>query len=259
MKKEIILTFDLDGTLIDSNNEIIGGDKTISYLKKIQAMGVSLVGNTGRLDHDLTFISDQYDLKIDCRISQNGAVVIDDHIADGKLMDKKEALQVWSFLKNKNSVRSEINTVSNRYWLTPREDFRPKEYYDSHVINENFVDLIKYQPCVLFLCLGPIEDLESIRSFVNTNCEKLSAVLTSNKSLEILQNGVSKGSTLNQLFKDAYTFAIGDSENDHSVFEHADESYYVGEDNVIGLEYTKIDRIDLALEKIYKTLKGMKI
>lgn len=256
---KVVLTFDLDGTLIKSGNQIIGGDKTLAYLREIQKMGVELIGNTGRLDHDITSISEAYNFIIDHRISQNGAVVVNDHEAKAKLLDKDEALKVLDFLESKPEVRSEVNSISNRYWKNPRGPLRPKEYYDSHIIKKNFRDVIVYQPVVLFLCLGKKEDLVEIKSFVNTHCQKLYAVSTSPKSLEILTTGVSKGNTLRDLFPDAYIFGIGDSENDHSVFEQSNDAYYVGTEPLHDITCHKVARIDIALEMILVKLKEMNL
>lgn len=86
-----ILMFDLDGTLIDSNNEVIGGKRTINLLKKLQTYGIRLMANTGRLDHDAYYIDHKYGLQIDCRISQNGAVIQNEQEIQAKLLNKEEA------------------------------------------------------------------------------------------------------------------------------------------------------------------------
>ena len=52
MKNKVIV-FDLDGTLLDSQNQIIGGDQTLKYLNLLQNMGCTLAICTGRLDHDI--------------------------------------------------------------------------------------------------------------------------------------------------------------------------------------------------------------
>lgn len=248
MKK--ILTFDLDGTLIGSGNKIIGGDKTINLLKEIRDRGIKLVANTGRLDHDITSISEKYNIDIDFRISQNGAVVIDDKITTAKILNKKEALQILTHLSKYKNIRYELNTVSNRYWKTPRLAHHPKEYYDSHIINADFKSVILYQPVVLFLCLGQKEELDNIKNYVNTNFQNVRAVSTSNKSLEILTKDVSKGHTLKEIFPHSYIYGIGDSENDYSVFEISDQAYYVGTHEYQRENVEKEKSIDLVLEKI---------
>ena len=73
MKNKVIV-FDLDGTLLGANNEIIGGTETLNCLDSLQQMGWTLAICTGRLDHDILKIEEQYKLKIEHRISQNGAV-----------------------------------------------------------------------------------------------------------------------------------------------------------------------------------------
>mgnify|MGYP002270400407 CR=1 FL=1 len=52
MKNKVIV-FDLDGTLLGANNEIIGGTETLNCLDSLQQMGWTLAICTGRLDHDI--------------------------------------------------------------------------------------------------------------------------------------------------------------------------------------------------------------
>lgn len=251
-----VLTFDLDGTLIQSKNKIIGGERTLSLLRQISDMGIELVINTGRLDHDIIAICDKYNLAINHRISQNGCVVFNDNQINAVLMDTNEAKEVYKFLKKKENVRTELNTISNRYWNTPREFFRPKEYYDSHIISKDFTEVLEYQPVVLFLCLGSEDDLKEIKKYVLENFHQIYPVMTSPKSLEILPKNVSKGNALKDAFPHEYIYGIGDSENDYSVFEVANESFYVGNDEVAIEGCQKVNQIDEALQIIVERLGG---
>lgn len=60
-----VLCFDLDGTLIDDKNEVIGAENTIKELKSLQDMGYKLVITTGRLEHDIYYINNRYHLNLD--------------------------------------------------------------------------------------------------------------------------------------------------------------------------------------------------
>ena len=91
MKNKVIV-FDLDGTLLGANNEIIGGTETLNCLDSLQQMGWTLAICTGRLDHDILKIEEQYKLKIEHRISQNGAVCMKGQQLIATLIDKQEAI-----------------------------------------------------------------------------------------------------------------------------------------------------------------------
>ena len=88
MKNKVIV-FDLDGKLLGANNEIIGGTETLNCLDSLQQMGWTLAICTGRLDHDILKIEEQYKLKIEHRISQNGAVCMKGQQLIATLIDKQ--------------------------------------------------------------------------------------------------------------------------------------------------------------------------
>ncbi len=253
MHKEIVITIDLDGTLIARGNSIIGGQTTIDLLSELIANGCKLVVNTGRLDHDIIAIQKLYDLAVSARISQNGCVLVDETNAYAHLMNKQEAKHVLTELNQYEEIRTELNTVSNRYWKTMREPSFPKEYYDSHILTDSFETILAYQPVTLFLCVGDSQQLQKIQEYVFTTCETLTAVMTSRKSLEIYTKGISKGYALRELYPDAMIYGIGDSENDFSVFEVATKSYCVNETLQHPAMHTSAS-IDLVLQEIKEEL-----
>ncbi|QIK70284.1 HAD-IIB family hydrolase [Erysipelothrix sp. HDW6C] len=222
-----VLTFDLDGTLINAKNEIIGGEKTLECLQSIHDFGYTLVINTGRLDHDILHICDRYSLPIDIRISQNGAVINEENAMQATLIEKKSALNFYRHIKAMQ-IRIEMNTISNRYWHNDRDPLFPKEFYDSSIILDDFETVITYQPVVLFLLIGSPQEIETAQSIVDTQFKELLAVKTSNTSLEVMNPSVSKGKAIHELFPDATIVAIGDSENDFSLFDIADKAFIVG-------------------------------
>ena len=131
MKNKVVV-FDLDGTLLDSHNAIIGGTQTLECLSSLHELGCTLAVCTGRLDHDIIKVDERYHLHMTHRISQNGAVINRDDHYQATLLDKQDALQIYKDIKTKD-IRIELNTVSNRYWKTDRDPDFPKEFYDSHI------------------------------------------------------------------------------------------------------------------------------
>lgn len=249
-----VLCFDLDGTLINGKNEIIGGEDTLKGLKNLQDRGYELVITTGRLEHDIYHINKKHHLNINVAVSQNGAVVNKDKELSAKLLDKKEAINIYKYLKTKD-LRVELNTVSNRYWHDDRDPDFPKEYYDSSNIKEDFSDIIKYQPTILFLVIGEKEKIKEVQDFINSNYNKVEAVRTSEGSLEILAKGVSKGTIVKKLFPNKEIISIGDSENDFSLFELSNRSYYVGQGDCSKASYN-FNTIDKAIKHIIKEDKN---
>ncbi|WP_040213498.1 HAD-IIB family hydrolase [Clostridium polynesiense] len=245
-----VLALDLDGTLIDERNEIIGGGETLSLLEKLQAEGYEIVVVTGRLDHDIIHVAQKYNLNIKYRISQNGAVMQDDHDIKGRLISKEAALKIYRYIKDKN-LRVELNTISSRYWHSDRDPDFPREFYDSSTILEDFTEVINYQPVVIFLLIGDMEEINKVRGYVLENFEEVDAVKTSDKTLEILPKGVSKGLSLKDMYPDAEIVSIGDSESDFSMFPYSKASYCVGKSS-FGEANFDVPSIKEALENILK-------
>lgn len=223
---ENVVTIDLDGTLLNNKNEIIGGQKTIEQLKELLDLKCKIVINTGRLDHDILKVGQIYDLPRSIRLSQNGAVFQNENELYAQLLDVPDALSIWNFLK-KSTMRIELNTVSNRYWLTDRPRDFVSELYQSQIFVEDYEEVILNQPVVLFLLIGDEFQIETTREYILENFKNVHPVKTSASSLEILPAGVSKGRTLRRTFPEARIFGIGDSENDFSVFEVSDYAYYI--------------------------------
>lgn len=226
--KNNVVVFDLDGTLINGKNEIIGGTQTLQCLKVLELMNCTLAICTGRLDHDIIQIAHTYELNMKHRISQNGAVIYHDDHCDALLLDQTEGLQVYEYMKH-FPVRIELNTISNRYWKSERDEDFPKELYDSHIISQDYEAVLQHQPVVLFLVVGELEHLSKIANYVEEQFQHIKAVMTSNTSLEILNKKASKGHAIEVLYPDCNVYAIGDSPNDIDMFPVAKKGYLVSD------------------------------
>ena len=224
-----VIVFDLDGTLLDTKNEIIGGEKTLSLLNDYQESGYRLAICTGRLDHDIVAINRKYHLGITERISQNGAVIYQGNQLNAVLLDKQAAVKIYDLL-TEYDVRVEMNTVSNRYWMSPRDPDFPKEFYDSSIIKEDFKAIIPYQPVVLYLVVGEEECLKEIQTVIKKKFTQVDAILTSKTSLEIVPLHISKGEAIRVMYPEDEVYAIGDSESDLAMLEYAHRFYYVKEE-----------------------------
>lgn len=119
--------------------------------------------------------------------------------------------------------------MSNRYWNSERDPDFPREYYDSSHIIKDYDFIIEYQPIILFLIIGKMKEIEKIQKFVNDTFKNIHAVKTSSSSLEILSKGVSKGNAITKIYPNSEIYAIGDSENDYSMFAVSKEAYFVGD------------------------------
>ena len=242
-----VIVFDLDGTLLDQNNKIIGGEETLSLLDDFKKSGYKIAICTGRLDHDIVAINRKYDLGITERISQNGAVIYQENKVEATLLDKQAAIEIYDLLTHYN-VRVEMNTISNRYWTSPRDPDFPKEFYDSSIIKDEFKSIIPYQPVILYLVVGEEDYLKEIQKEIKERFTQVDAILTSKTSLEVVPLNISKGEAIHKMYPHDEVYAIGDSESDLAMMKYAHKFYYVKEE-VEGVQY---------VESILEALKDIK-
>lgn len=248
------IVFDMDGTLLDAESAVIGGRRTLDLLTRLQEAGCTMGICTGRLDHDIVRAGQRYGLRFPDRISQHGAVTVSGDRLDARLMDKAEALAILERLEE-TAARIEVNTVSNRYWTSERDPDFPKELYDSHVICQDFRELIECQPVVLFLVIGDEGELAPIAAWVEAHCERTLAVMSSPTSLEIMSSSVSKGQAVGRLYADHDVYAIGDAQNDFDMLAAARRGYLVS-DVPCTLDVTRVPSITEALEDIAGRVLG---
>lgn len=248
------VVFDMDGTLFNTRNEVIGGEKTIGLLTQLQDAGVTMGICTGRLDHDIIRAGKRFNLSFHDRISQHGAVMVTGHRMMSNLLDKEEGYQILNFVsKHKLPVRVELNTVSNRYWMSDRDPEFPKELYDSHIIQSDYSEVIECQPAVLFLLIGELKDLLPIKEWADRVLVKTQAVISSANSLELMARDVSKGQAIEQLYSGKEVYAIGDAQNDFDMYRVAEQGYLLSD---IECEYDVIRKptIKEALQDIVERL-----
>lgn len=230
MENKPVIVFDMDGTLLDADSNVIGGEETVVLLARLAAGGCTLAICTGRLDHDIVRAGTRFGLTFENRISQHGAVTISGDRLRAELMDKDEAREILAYIEGLGApVRVEMNTVANRYWHTDRDPDFPKELYDSHVIKSDFTELIECQPVVLFLLVGDERDLAPIAEHVRATCTKTQAVMSSTTSLELMSVNVSKGQAIQSLYPGCDIYAIGDAPNDFGMFDAAKVGYLVSD------------------------------
>lgn len=254
-KQNKVVVFDLDGTFLNGNNEVIGGQKTIDEIRQLKEAGCRMAICTGRLDHDIVKIDEKFHLNIHERISLNGAVFYIGSHLEASLLDKKAALEVNELVKNFTDVRVEMNTVTNRYWHSDRDPDFPKELYDSSVITDaDYASIIPYQPVVLFLIVGKTERLKEIRTIISEKVKHVNPMLTSPTSLEIVPEGINKGTAVAAMYPDETVYAVGDSDSDKSMMPMSEKFYYLGKDDCDGA--VRKNDISEALEDILKEVRS---
>lgn len=226
-----VIFCDLDGTLLN-----VDGQPDLRTVKKIKAFinngGIFIIA-TGRLDHDIIYIEKKLGIRSYFRISQNGAIIKNQYndIVLKRSLDTTVAKKIVNLLKKKK-LRVEISDVNHRYLPSPRGVKNNGEFIDKCIIDPYFNRKIgeSIHPTSL-LTFGTENKFLKLTEYVNTNYgEKIETIKTSANTLEFLSKDTSKGAAIKKILKNLSPkpesiCAIGDSENDLSMFEVADYTY----------------------------------
>lgn len=228
----ILLACDLDGTLLDEHHEI--DRQSLQIMTDFCAAGHTLIIATGRLDHDIVYVEQRIGFSGAFRMSQNGAIIkTHDHEVIFKQHIPQSAIEVLSPFLAQLSLRVEVSTADNRFFPTPRDPQAVAEYADSSIISGRFyADMPKLAICTI-LIFGTPEAFEPIRQFISGQLEtEVDGFMTSPVTFEIVAKGVNKGYALQRLLDQmpkqghfSTTAAIGDADNDVSMFPVVDESF----------------------------------
>lgn len=235
VEDKTLFVCDLDGVLVQSDGTIRMED--LEQIKGFVRNGGLFVICTGRLDQDIQYVEKQIGVKGDYRISQNGAVIKDKtgEVVYHKTIQKEDAA-VLNEILSKFSVRTEVNTIENRYFPSPRDPEEVAEFVDTSIVKENLFDFAEtsIEPTI-YLNFGEAESFEEIRKEIQeTVGDRIQVVQTSPSSLEVFSNEASKGSAVQfiaqllRLQKDQI-IAAGDAENDITMFPYVGRSFAVGE------------------------------
>lgn len=228
-----IIICDLDGTLLDAKGQL--ASETIKKVNEFIDSGGTFIIATGRLDHDIVYIEKKLGVRGSYRISQNGAIIKSQY---NELLWKQElesitANEIVSLL-NKNNLRVEISDAYYRYFPSPRGAGNVAEFVDHSIVDPDFNKKIgKDIFPTLLLAFGTEEIFQNITNFIDKDYgQEVDTIMTSSSTLEVLSKGVSKGSAIKKILKDQHLksnriCAIGDSENDVSMFEIADYAYTI--------------------------------
>ena len=247
-----LIATDMDGTLLNSNNEIQHGFYDV--FEKIQEKGIIFVISTGREYENVKYLLDKQNIKCQCILS-NGAEYRDEmgNILDVININEKSSRKILKILKE-NNISARMFTNKGIYTTATKEEallevtFRTLAF-DPHLTKEEAKKIAEKEK--FFTCLKYIDDFEKffeegieIRKFVAFHediklIEKLKKIIgeieglavssSFNDNIEITDINAQKGIILEKVItkmgidkKDV--MILGDSFNDYSMFEIFEES-----------------------------------
>ena len=222
---------DLDGTLLKSDKTLNPVDE--AAIRRYQDMGGRFVAATGRPLHTVTsYISA---LGRNPMILCNGGVIYDP--CKGKVLYEidlpESAKEIMADIRSKwPEISPEIYTFSNRYYF----HMNTVEKWHQHILGG--IEFTKIsdpgeisEPWNKMLLADEVEVIDELTEYVKkfSGCG-VRFVRSFPKFLEILPEGVSKGSALDKLidicgFGGLYIAAAGDYDNDIEMLKRADISF----------------------------------
>lgn len=231
-----LVAIDLDGTLLNMNKEI--SDRNKQTLKRAMETGVRVVICSGRVFTGARLYAKETDSN-DPLIACNGAIITESHaggIIYSVYMDNEICLRINSICQ-KHGVYYHV--YAGDTMLTERLGFTSEKYFERNKLlpPEDRVDIevvksmeekLKSIPGKVLKFVIVTDDAELLKR-VRNDMEQLQEVdvMSSNfDNFEVMRKGVSKGAALARL-TDIYgipasqMIAIGDNENDISMFQYA--------------------------------------
>lgn len=224
MKKKIIF-IDVDGT-ISHDSSVISNEDLEAYFKAKEEYLMAIA--TGRSIKEINFLEKEYNLKLDYKIGFNGALIEDknknvilekvininqlnslvDYLEENQIIfDALDGKNRFGNFKHEN--KNQLLGIEYQYIDNPYDYSRNKKIYKVNLRPTN------------------LEQATQITNDLITMFPTLSIFMVGKKRIEISADNTSKGDALNLIKQRGCirTVAIGDSENDISMFKCADRSY----------------------------------
>ncbi len=244
-----LIAIDMDGTLLNSNNEV--SERNKDAIKTAIDNGINVVIATGRV-----FVSAKYYARLTGIkapiIACNGAC-IRDLCSDNILFEESIGYEDCRFLvkaaedekmyyhlyDDYNFYTKELKYSSLSYYKW-NEKQAPEDRINIQIL-PNLLEIIENSKVNMYKMVVIDNDMVKLNKFrekISSN-ENIEIVSSWRNNIEIMNKGVSKGSGLNHLcqimnIKKEQVIAIGDNYNDASMFEFAGLSIAMknGEDKV---------------------------
>lgn len=261
MKK--ILFSDMDGTILGPNGWLHPGDK--DKIDELRKAGHLFVLNTGRNYEEVMRSVEQLDLSYDYLVLNNGGRIID---CSGKEIFKQ-------------IIPSQIGRDIIEHCL--KYDDMKLDYYDGKktfsyfngkthnydhvgkiVVNEE-IDFIKeYQNVKEFDIIAinqideGIDEVLKIQEYIDDNYADHAHGTLNTHYLDITPRGCTKGTGISRLIElldsKVESYAIGDSYNDISMFEHADYGYTFNRvtDEIKQHSYKQVEYVSELIDEMLK-------
>lgn len=227
-----LVAIDMDGTLLDSKNEV--SKRTRQAIGSAREKGVHIVLSTGRILRSALYYSKGLGL-MNPIIASNGAIIVDEssNIIHKKTIEKSSIRDLICIAREYNMYHHFYDESNFYSSMRVQEvlDFYNEGDSDFHIelkVFQDIEEIISKEDLNIYKFIFIDEDLDKLQSFR----KRLSVVDNINISsswsnnVEAMAMNVSKGKALKKLCKKLdvsphEVIAIGDSENDISMLDFA--------------------------------------
>lgn len=227
---------DLDGTLLNAEHRL--GEFTIETLRKLAQIGVDIFLATGRNYFDVKSIISRVGVKEAMLVTSNGAR---GNNLEGKLLYQNYIPEdiAFSIMSNTpfDSKRVFINSYQGEEWFINIDIEQLRKYHQDSGFMYQVVDFSKHhgkKTEKVFFIGKTDEDLLPVERFIRQHYgEQLQITYSTPVCLEIMNKGVCKANTLEQLVKlKGYSLkdciAFGDGMNDIEMLSQVGKGCVMG-------------------------------
>lgn len=228
---------DIDGTLINSNNEISSGTK--QKIQELYCSGIPFILVSARMPSGILPLQRDMEIKAPI-ICYNGALILSevgDCIKTAHIEHEKAVL-IESFIKAEwNNVSCSIycyndwivDNIHNDKWVVQEQNITlsvPTERKISNFVSHKW-------HAHKILCMGEAEQIACLNKVLNEKYPELSIYRSKDTYLEIMNGAASKSSAIKYLCKEygisiESTVSFGDNFNDIDMFLVTGTSFAMG-------------------------------
>ena len=258
MKK--ILFCDMDGTIINESGLLYSKDKEM--IKRFRDAGNIFVFNTGRNIEEVRGEINKHDLAYDYLILNNGA----------QIMNKDETILYRQAISKQVGVRIIEECLKyNNLWVYFFDGKKTLAYYRNQTYRYSAQGMIavkeydflkEYSKTKEFDIIAihqddqQLDNVLKIKNFIAENYNSDAQGTLNQHYLDITPSNCTKGTGITNLVNlingDLISYAIGDSYNDISMFEHADYGYTFNRvsDEVKKYSYRQVENLSELIAEI---------
>lgn len=246
-----LIAIDMDGTLLNSKNELTSNTKQV--LKQAKEKGVEIVLATGRVLKSALYYSDHLDLE-SYVVACNGGIILDKkfNVLSNQSIEKEKISEIMKIGKELSvyfHFYNEDTFFTNKYVKEVDEYYSSKDgkftgqdvavqlyKEDTEILSRDDLNIYKF----LFID-NDNEKLKILRQKLS-RIEGVSISSSWDNNIEVMNEGVSKGTAISLLCSELgidknNVMAIGDNENDLSMIKFAGIGVAMGNGNPMLKDY----------------------